>query len=279
MLNSTLEKQMAHYFQEDDLGRNLTYFQNLPHDLVNCEIKIKDDLILCGLPYFFEAFNYLSDSKMNYDEFLVNEGKSFQTGDNSIQFTLPFHIALTGERIALNLLQKASAIATYTSKFVKKLEGSGISVLDTRKTLPGYRALEKYAVNIGGGQNHRFGQTDVWMIKDNHKTFFGGLEQAYQYFKSMNSFYTPVVVEIHNIAEIKEAKNLGINHLMLDNFTPTQVQEAIEIKESNMTYEVSGGINLNNIENYLIKGVDAISTSAITSPTEKVDISFKYKKL
>jgi nicotinate-nucleotide pyrophosphorylase (carboxylating) len=161
---------------------------------------------------------------------------------------------------------------------VEKSEKYNIAILDTRKTLPGYRAFDKYAVRAGGGQNHRFGQADVWMAKDNHKAFFGGLRGAIDFFKSMGSFYAPVVVEIHDLAELKEAVKLGVRHVMLDNFSPTEVQAAIAEKSEGMTYEISGGITLESIEKYLIKGVDAISVGSLTYGAPPVDISFKYSR-
>jgi len=159
---------------------------------------------------------------------------------------------------------------------VKIAHESGIKILDTRKTTPGLRFLEKYAVRVGGGFNHRMGQTDTWMIKDNHKSFFGGLKGALEFFGKMGSFYNSVVVEIHNTSELEEAISHGVKHVMLDNFTPEQVSEAISLKRDSMTFEVSGGINLDNIKNYLISGVDGISIGKITYDAPSVDISLKF---
>jgi nicotinate-nucleotide pyrophosphorylase (carboxylating) len=280
LLNSrALENTLNLFFAEDDLSRNFHYINSLPDDMVSCQLKFKDDMTIAGLPYFFEAFNFLSKNFIDYKEFLVFEGSSVLKSDRKeIHFDLPFNVVLTAERIALNLLQKASSIATYTSKFTRLANKEGISILDTRKTTPGHRAIEKYGVQIGGGKNHRFGQADCWMIKDNHKSFFGGLENALNYFEQMNSFYTPVVVEIHNLEELKEGFELNIKHFMLDNFTPEEVKEAINIKKSHITYEISGGINLDNIDSYLIPGVDAISSGSLTYNAPHVDISLKYNR-
>ena len=165
------------YFDEDDYAKNFTYLSTLPATLIKCNLKIKDDLVLAGLPFFFESFNFLSNNKFDYSHLLEFEGKFFKKEDNfQIDFEMPFNIALTGERIALNLLQRASSIATFTKKYVDV--ANGIKILDTRKTTPGLRFLEKYSVNVGGGHNHRFGQMDAWMVKDNHKTLFGGVKEA-----------------------------------------------------------------------------------------------------
>lgn len=279
-LNSkALDKMFENFFSEDDLSRNFHYVNSLPNEIVNCSLKFKDDLKIAGLPYFFEAFNYLSNKKFDYREYLSFEGRDVLKNEKfELNFEMPFSVVLTAERIGLNLLQKASSIATYTNKFVEIAKNSNIHILDTRKTTPGHRAIEKYAVQVGGGKNHRFGQADCWMIKDNHKSFFGGLEEALSFFEGINSFYTPTVVEIHSLEELKKGLELNIKHFMLDNFSPEQIHEAIKLKSDNVTYEVSGGINLTSLKSYLIEGVDAISTGSITYNAPHVDISLKYKR-
>lgn len=278
LINKALQDSIAAYFKEDDLARNLNYIQSLPSDEVQCQLKIKDDMILCGLAYFIESFNYLG-ANLKYEDFEKYEGQKYQKNDMAeINFTLPFSIALTGERIALNLIQRASSIATYTNKFTTLAKDSGVKILDTRKTLPGYRALEKYAVVTGGGNNHRFGQSDMWMVKDNHKSFFGGVKEAIDFFKSKNSFYTPIEVEIHDLAELKLALNEGVRHIMLDNFSPDEIKEAVKEKPEGVTFEVSGGVRLNTLESYLIEGVDAISIGALTYDAPAVDLSLKYNR-
>lgn len=277
ILQANLKKHLELYFEEDDLSRNFHYLNSLPTNEVNCFLKIKDDMILAGLPFFFETFNFLLEKPIDYEKFLEFEGKKFKASDKfEIEFSLPFNIALSAERIALNLVQRTSSISTYTNLFVEKAKNYSIEILDTRKTIPGLRYLEKYATQMGGAKNHRFGQMDVWMIKDNHKNMLGGLKGAIDFFKKMNSFYQPVIIEIHSLEELNEAIELGLKHLMLDNFSPEMIHKAIAMKTNTMTYEVSGGINLKNIESYLIKGVDAISMGGITYNAPHVDLSLKY---
>jgi nicotinate-nucleotide pyrophosphorylase (carboxylating) len=274
-----LREMFKTFYQEDDISRNFNYIQALPKDTVKCQLKFKDDMTIAGLSYFFEAFNYLKPGAVDYEKFLEIEKKCVLKKDNfQIEFELPFNVVLSGERIALNLLQKASSIATYTKKFSDIAKDSRVTILDTRKTTPGHRALEKYAVQAGGGKNHRFGQVDCWMIKDNHKSFFGGLKKALEYFESINSFYTPVIVEIHSLEELKAGLELNINHFMLDNFTPEKIIDAVKLKKPGITFEVSGGIGLHNLKDYLIDGVDAISSGSITYNAPHVDISLKYKR-
>lgn len=275
LLEKGIEADLARYFEEDDLQGNAYYLNSLPQSPVECHLKIKSDVLLSGLPYFVGAFNYLG-ADLNYDDFKMNEGKNFSKGE-VIRFTLPFSIALTGERVALNLLQRASAISTFTQKFVKATEGSGIRILDTRKTTPGLRSLEKYAVRTGGAFNHRFSQADVWMIKDNHKTFFGGLKPAWDFFQNMQTHYQGIVVEIHSLDELKLAIDLGVKHVMLDNFSHDDIAKAVGMKTAGMTYEISGGVKLENVQNYLIKGIDAISIGALTHSAPHVDLSMKMK--
>ncbi|MBF0363280.1 MAG: carboxylating nicotinate-nucleotide diphosphorylase [Oligoflexia bacterium] len=301
IIDGKLYEMIENFLSEDGVGVNDYYWLNLPNDSVKCTLKFKTKgTVLAGLPYFFAVFNCLlkhqkssesskSSKSSNCDqneELLKLEGKVVGQGDSveTLEFSLPFNVALTGERLALNLLQRASSVATITNQFTQKANALGIAILETRKTTPGLRSLEKYAVRVGGGHNHRFTQVDMFMVKDNHKYFFGGLKNAYQYFKSMQSFYTPILVEIHDLSELQEAINLKVKHVMLDNFTPDMVKEALMVKPRSgnndnnfeMSYELSGGINLGNIDNYLFKGVDAISIGSLTSNSSIVDISLKY---
>lgn len=271
-----IQDLVASYFKEDDFQNNLAYIRALPKDLVECSLKFKQDIVVAGMPFFVETFKYLGAGE-DLEALLSSEGKSLKNGAQ-LGFELPFNVALTGERIALNLLQRASSIATYTRRFVDQAKTKNIKVLDTRKTTPGHRALEKYAVRTGGGNNHRFGQTDVWMVKDNHKSFFGGLEKALAFFEQVGTFYNSVVVEIHDLEELRQASELGVRHLMLDNFSPDEIRRAVDIKKAGQTFEVSGGISLENLENYLIAGVDAVSSGSLTYNAPHVDISLKYQR-
>lgn len=265
------------WLEEDDLTRNVYYIKSLPDHQVELSLKIKSDLILAGSDYFLAVFAALGFSSPELQKISSFEGKRISKGEVINLGSAPFGIALSSERLALNLLAHASSIATWTNVFAEKTKASGIKILDTRKTTPGLRALEKYAVRVGGGDNHRFGQGDVWMIKDNHKTSLGGLKKAYEFFISQGTFYNSMVVEIHSIEELKEAIDLGIRHVMLDNFSPDKIKEAVSLKPADMTYEASGGIRLENIDQYLIRGLDAISMGAITNAAPRVDISLKFK--
>lgn len=275
LFEKSIEADLERFFAEDDLASNVFYLQSLPNAIVECQLKIKSDLILCGLPYFVAAFNRLG-GQLHEESFRKLEGTHNKKGD-VISFQLPFSSALSGERVALNLLQRASAVASFTHKFVSKAQKHNIKILDTRKTTPGLRSLEKYAVRVGGGYNHRFSQADAWMIKDNHKTFFGGLKPAYEFFMKMQTHYQNIIVEIHSMDELTLAQELGVRHVMLDNFTYDQIRSAVAIKKPGMTYEISGGVNLDNVEHFCIEGIDAISVGALTHSAPHVDLSMKIK--
>ena len=277
-ISQILKENLDLFLAEDDLHKNFGYLSSLPDEPVSCHLKIKDDLVLAGLPFFFEVFNHLSTKHFDYADFMKFEGNNFSKNENfEIKFSLPFNIALSGERLALNLLQRASSIATNTSLYVKKADG--IKVLDTRKTTPGLRFLEKYAVKKGGGFNHRFAQSDAWMVKDNHKVFFGGVAPAIKFFKDQHSFYQPIIVEIHDLAELAQAYQVGARHFLLDNFSPESIKEAVNMKQPGVTYEVSGGINLDNIQDYCLPGVDAFSSGSLTYDARPVDLSLKFSRI
>lgn len=274
MIEKVIEAEVEKFLQEDDLSRHALVMSRLPMDEVKCTLKIKSHLIFAGSPWFRTTFNYLG-AKLSPSFLQELEGQKLNA-QTSFDFTLPFAVALTGERVALNLLARASAVATHTARFVELTKDSGIKILDTRKTTPGLRNLEKYAVVMGGGYNHRYGPSEMWMVKDNHKTFFGGVENAVNFFKDLKGAYTPIEVEVHDLNELEQAMKLGVRHIMLDNFSPAQVREAVNQKNKDTTLEVSGGINLETIKNYLISGVDAISIGSLTYGAPAVDLSLKH---
>jgi nicotinate-nucleotide pyrophosphorylase (carboxylating) len=278
-LNQCWAEKIKGYALEDGLDVNLKYLADLPKTNVECTLKIKSDAVVAGVDIFTGVFDFLANHQFQWDLNKL-EGRSIKKSDHfSQKFILPFNIAINGERLALNLLSRASAVATYTAKFVNLAQSHGIQILDTRKTTPGLKALEKYAVTVGGGKNHRFGSTEILMVKDNHKKIFGGLENTVNEMKKMGGFYSPLIVEIHDLEELKLAQKLNIHHLMLDNFDSSMINEAIKMKKADWTYEISGGVNLENINQFLIKGIDAISIGGLTHNPPPVDMSLKMSLL
>lgn len=241
------------------------------------ELFIKERGIICGLDVARKVFHKV-DPDLKFIN-LIEDGREVQKGD--IVFTVagnPVSI-LSGERLALNFLQRMSGIATATNKIVRKLEGLNTKVLDTRKTTPNFRILEKYAVKTGGGENHRMGLYDMAMIKDNHIDFAGGIRKAieatHKYLEAKNK-KLKIEIEVRNFRELKEVLSFGkINRIMLDNFTVENMKEAVKIIDGRYETEASGGITIENIRQYAETGVDFISVGALTHHISSLDMSLR----
>ena len=221
----------------------------------------KEDGIICGLPIFQRVFNLLGEVEFTA---FINEGSNITKGD-----------ILMGERVALNLLQKMSGIATLTNKYVSKLKGLNTKLLDTRKTTPNLRILEKYAVKIGGGNNHRFSLSDGILIKDNHIGYAGSIKNAIALAKSNCSFVRKIEVETESKEEVLEALDAGADIIMLDNMTPSQAKEMVELIAGRAITECSGNITLETVRSYALSGVDFISSGELTHSVKAFDISLK----
>ena len=237
---------------------------------------LKEDAVVCGMPIIPIIFRQLSDS-LNID-LLVDEG-SFQKANTVLAtVTGPALALLSGERTALNFLQRMSGVATKTRTYVDRIAGTNAHVLDTRKTIPAWRLLDKYATRVGGAKNHRMGLFDMVMIKDNHITACGGIRQAVERVSAELSGRTSVKIEVEarSIDDVHEVLSCkGVHRVMFDNFTPTQVAEGVGIVNNTIETEASGGITYENILDYALTGVDYISVGAITHSAVAVDISMK----
>ncbi|MDQ6842913.1 MAG: carboxylating nicotinate-nucleotide diphosphorylase, partial [Bacteroidota bacterium] len=210
---------------------------------------------------------------------LKNDGEQMHPGEIAFEIEAKIYTILTCERLVLNCMQRMSGIATATKKYVEKLRGYPTKLLDTRKTTPNFRLLEKEAVRIGGGVNHRFGLYDMIMLKDNHIDYCGGIEQtilkAWQYVQEKKPGLK-IEVETRNISDVREVVRVGkIDRIMLDNFTPKEISEALQVIDGQYETEASGGINLDNIESYAATGVDFISSGAIIHQARSLDLSLK----
>ena len=187
--------------------------------------------------------------------------------------TGPGRALLSGERVALNLLQRMSGIATMTRHFVDAVVGTNAVILDTRKTAPGLRLLDKWAVELGGGQNHRFGLYDMVMIKDNHIAAAGGITEAVNRVRAADERHRPIEVEIKNLDELREALKLAVDRILLDNMSPAQMREAVQIAQGRTPLEASGNVNLDTVADIAATGVDFISVGALTHSVQAMDIS------
>ncbi len=272
-MNRLFIRKELQRFLEEDVGTG-----DLTTELLECEepvraiIVAKEEGILAGMPFIHELFLMLGGV---YVKQKINEGDEFKEGDIIAELEGRANIILTAERVALNILQSLSGVATLTRRFVKALEGTDIKLLDTRKTVPGYRYFQKYAVRVGGGKNHRFALYDMVLIKDNHKKVAGGLKEAVRKIREKLSPAYKIEVETENIEEVIEALEAGVDIVMLDNFSPEEVKEAVKIINRRVEVEVSGNIRPENIKEYAIEGVNYISSGAITHSARWIDMSLR----
>ena len=230
-----------------------------------------EDIVVAGLFLIAEIFQRL-DPKIQVDS-LVSEGQSVRAGTILTKLMGDGRSLLTGERVALNFLQHLSGIATFTSQFVEAVKGTKAMILDTRKTTPGLRVLEKYAVRTGGGQNHRMNLSDGILIKDNHIALMGSLKEAVQRVKKKSPSGFKVEVEAATLKEVEEALSAEADIILLDNMTVSQIKDAIMLIKGRALIEVSGGVHLNNVRGIASTGVDFISIGALTHSARAVDIS------
>ena len=236
----------------------------------------KADGVLCGLSVAMRVFALLDDTIEA--KLYKHDGDKIQKGDLIAEFSGKTVLLLKGERTALNLLQHMSGIATATAAAVELVKGTNAQITDTRKTLPGLRALQKYAVTCGGGKNHRFNLSDGAMLKDNHIDAGGGITNAVNALRGKLGHMVKIEVETRDLAEVREALAAGADIIMLDNMSNEMMREAVQIIDGRAKTEASGGITLETIAEVAKTGVDIISLGALTHSVKAFDISMKMKK-
>jgi len=247
-----------------------------PDNAALARFIVKQDGIVCGLPLLDLVFREFSPDV--HIEIKVEEGAMISAGTIIATVEGPAHALLAAERTALNFMQRMSGVATKTRQYVDAIAGTHARILDTRKTIPGWRLLDKYATGIGGAVNHRVGLYDMVMIKDNHITACGGIRQAVERCLSELEGRAPVKIEVEarSLDEVEEIMQCeGVHRIMFDNFTPAQVAEGVRIVERRIETEASGGITYDNLRDYAKAGVDFISVGAITHSAVALDISMK----
>lgn len=265
-------------FAEDIGDGDHTTLCCIPEDAMGkSHLLIKEDGILAGVEVAKRVFAKF-DPTMQV-EVLINDGTPVKKGDIAMVVTAKVRSLLQTERLMLNIMQRMSGIATMTNKYVERLKGTKTHVLDTRKTTPGLRMLEKQAVKIGGGMNHRIGLFDMILLKDNHIDFCGGITNAitrcHEYLKE-KGLDLKIEIEVRNFDELAEAMNCGgINRIMLDNFSVADTRKAVEMVAGRFETESSGGITFDTIRDYAECGVDFISVGALTHSVKGLDMSFK----
>ena len=265
-------------FAEDIGDGDNTTLCCIPEDAMGkSKLLIKEDGILAGVEIAKEVFHRF-DPTMQV-EVLMGDGTKVKKGDVAMIVTGKVRSLLQTERLMLNIMQRMSGIATMTAKYVERLEGTHTRVLDTRKTTPGMRMLEKQAVKIGGGCNHRIGLFDMILLKDNHVDFAGGIANAinrcHEYLKQ-KGLDLKIEIEVRNFDELKQAMDCGgIDRIMLDNFSVADTKKAVEIVGGKYETESSGGITFDTLRDYAECGVDFISVGALTHSVKGLDMSFK----
>lgn len=240
-------------------------------------LKIKEDGVLAGMDVAKKIFRSVQPDIV-FTSF-KSDGDMMKYGETAFEVKAKVHTILQCERLVLNCMQRMSGIATLTRQYTEKLKNYKTKLLDTRKTTPNFRLLEKEAVRIGGGINHRFGLYDMIMLKDNHIDYCGGIEKtivkAYEYVQAKKPGLK-VEVETRSLDDVKKVMHTGkVDRIMLDNFTPGQITEALKLIGGKYETEASGGINLNNLEAYAATGVDYISSGAIIHQARSLDLSLK----
>lgn len=267
-----IELIINHAFQEDIGNGDITTNNIVPENkLASASMTAKADGIIAGIDIAEMVFRKL-DENLEWNP-KIKDGDSVKKGDVILEIKGTFRALLTGERLALNLMQRMSGIATETAKYVAETKGSKVKILDTRKTVPGLRTFDKYAVKMGGGTNHRIGLYDMVMIKDNHIKMAGTITAAVNQVRKSIPSEIKVEVETTNLHEVEEAVNAGADIIMLDNMSNELMCEAVDLINGKALIEASGNMNLERISGVAKTGVDFISVGALTHSVIALDIS------
>ena len=270
---STIEESV-HFALQEDIGDGDITAELIPEDeIALAGVVSRDDCILCGIDWFEEVYRQLGDEILI--EWSYADGDAVQAGAVICSLSGSARTLLTGERIALNFLQTLSATATVSSQYAQAVAGTGAVVLDTRKTVPGLRAAQKYAVACGGCSNHRMGLFDAILIKENHIIACGDIAAAVELARVRNTGIL-VEVEVENLDEAEQALAVGADRLLLDNFDIDTMKQAVALCKGKTELEASGGITLENIRDYALTGVNYISTGALTKDIIAIDLSMRF---
>ncbi|EKP0278400.1 carboxylating nicotinate-nucleotide diphosphorylase [Aeromonas bestiarum] len=269
----------------EDLGQALTTLdqpdasaditaQLIPADrLASARVITREAGVFCGQPWVDEVFVQLGGEVKV--EWLVQDGELLSPNQELFRLHGPARVLLTGERNALNFVQTLSGVATLTARYVAELAGTDCRLLDTRKTLPGLRSAQKYAVTCGGGKNHRIGLFDAYLIKENHILACGGISEAISAARRLNPG-KPVEVEVESLAELEQALLAGADIVMLDNFDVPMMRDAVALNQDRAKLEVSGNVTLDTLADYAATGIDFISVGALTKHVRALDLSMRF---
>ena len=275
MLEPYVIDRLIHLALEEDLGPGDLTTKALVHPeaIGRAGLLAKQDLVLAGMPVFKRTFAIMNpDTRF---ESAFEDGQSVTRGTRICELVAPVHSILKAERTALNFLQRMSGIATLTRKYTEQVAGFKARVLDTRKTTPGLRVLDKYAVRLGGGFNHRFGLYDCILIKDNHIQAAGTITAALSLCRKSIPHTLKIEIEVEDMAGVEEALQAGADIIMLDNMSLDEIKKAVELVNGQSTIEVSGNVGLDNIKQIAATGVDLISVGALTHSAPAADLSLE----
>jgi len=282
LLDASACHNLLRSFLAEDLGSgDITTETTVPCAQRACgEVVAKAPLVLAGIELFAEVFRLLDVTTTA--EIILHDGEALSAGQIPAQVHASARALLSGERVALNLLQRLSGVATLTRRFVRAIEGTGAQILDTRKTTPGLRALEKYAVRVGGGQNHRKDLSEAVLIKENHIRLAGSVPAALAGAKAAEGRAAWIEVEVTNLDELRAALNHQPDVILLDNMSPALVRQAVALVRAHpstkkIRTEASGGVALDNVREVAEAGVDWISVGALTHSAPAVDLSFEIE--
>ncbi|HCP97019.1 MAG TPA: carboxylating nicotinate-nucleotide diphosphorylase [Pseudoalteromonas sp.] len=279
-ISHTLISQLVTLALDEDLNYQSAEQGDITAQLIpqaeqaNAKVITREDCIFCGKDLIIEVFKQVDPSVVV--TICVNDGDFVSANSTLFTASGSARAILTAERTALNFVQTLSGTATTTAHYVKELSGTNTQLLDTRKTIPGLRALQKYAVKCGGGANHRIGLFDAFLIKENHIAACGGINNAVAQAK-LNHADKPIEVEVESFDELEQAISAGANIIMLDNFNPEQIRQAVTITNKRAKLEVSGNMTLETLKAYSQAGIDFISSGALTKNLQSIDLSMRFE--
>ncbi|WP_350645665.1 carboxylating nicotinate-nucleotide diphosphorylase [Pseudoalteromonas sp. G24-MNA-CIBAN-0072] len=279
-ISHTLISQLVTLALDEDLNNQSAEQGDITAQLIpqaeqaNAKVITREDCIFCGKDLIIEVFKQVDPSVVV--NICVNDGDFVSANSTLFTASGSARAILTAERTALNFVQTLSGTATTTAHYVKELSGTSTQLLDTRKTIPGLRALQKYAVKCGGGANHRIGLFDAFLIKENHIAACGGINNAVVQAK-LNHADKSIEVEVESFDELEQAINAGADIIMLDNFNPEQIRQAVSITNKRAKLEVSGNMTLETLKAYSQAGVDFISSGALTKNLQSIDLSMRFE--
>lgn len=267
-------QQVVQYGLDEDIGTGDITAALIPENTQSkAQVICREQAILCGTAWFEEVFRQL-DRQITID-WQANDGDPVEADNIICLLEGNARHLLSGERVALNFLQTLSAVATHTQAYVNAIGNFRTKILDTRKTLPGLRKAQKYAVACGGGSNHRMGLYDAYLIKENHILAAGSIEQAVHQARAINPGI-PVEVEVENLGQLRQAIDAGVDQVLLDNMNLDTLREAVAISQGRVRLEASGGVNLETVRSIAETGVDFISVGSLTKNVHAIDLSMRF---